>query len=407
MAAKRKRSQRGIARNNSRPAVDRKRLRQGGRLLVFLAGVILTIFAFLLVGGNFGQKESESFRRDSISRYELYAQVPESRVGSEIRSLNQLLSLSAEELEKVDIGLMNLLCAEGLPGAEGLDIAECLERLDYWAEYVKAETDKRIWYFDEDPVKYKYSKGLCRMSNLGLTLKKRMGVHYNMANLARVDFSDSREIFIHGPLMSRNHGSCTNLPVLGIAIARRLGYPVKLVATSEHYFIRWEDNKTGERFNIELACNGVGDPDDEHYKNWPQKLNELDFHEGYLLKSLTAGEELAAFLHLRGDVLTDLGRIAEAQVTYAQAYRLLPNKTVHLVSLAATVDRELERLARNDCLALKSRICYTVSRSTEADDMADAWIYRYPKAAEAIVVPVAPGTIDKYLQQGNKRGDLL
>jgi hypothetical protein len=302
----------------------------------------------------------------------------------EIKTYEQLLKLTSEQLAKVDIGLMNLLCTQGLPGAENLDINECLKKLDYWAEHVRKDTELRIHNFQQNPAKYDNSENVFKMVNLVLTLKEDMGIHYNLENMARVNYSDSREIFIHGPLSGGNHGSCTNLPVFCISIARRLGYPIKLVSTSEHYFLRWEDTDKSERFNIEVSCTGTDVPKDEHYKNWPRKLNELDYLHGYYLKSLSPTEELAAFLHLRGDVLKDIGRSAESLVAYAQSYSLVPDQTVHLLDLAATVDQEVEKLAKRDYLTLGKRISYTVSRSMDANDLSSAWIYRYPKVETAL-----------------------
>ena len=42
----------------------------------------------------------------------------------------ELTSLPTGKLEQLDIALMNLLCAEGLPGAENLDVEECLDVLE-------------------------------------------------------------------------------------------------------------------------------------------------------------------------------------------------------------------------------------------------------------------------------------
>jgi len=334
--------------------------RFSGYLLTFLAGGVLTTTIYIVL--NVPKSLALPTKISSSPK---------------IISLHQLLLLSSNELKNVDIGLMNLLCAEGLPGAGNLNIDEYLAKLDYWADRVRKDTNLRIQNYHQNPAKYDNSENVFKMVNLVLTLKEDMGIHYNMENMDRVDFSDSREIFIHGPLGGGNHGSCTNLPVLCAAVARRLGYPVKLVATSEHFFLRWDN--PAERFNIEVSCKGTDVPKDEHYRNWPRQLTELDYHQGYLLKSLTPDEELAAFLGLRGDVLKDVGKIAEAQIAYAHAYCLLPDKTVHLANLAATVDGEMERLAKNDYLAMGKRISYTISRSMDPNDLANAWIYRYPK----------------------------
>ena len=52
------------------------------------------------------------------------------------KNLDALLALSNEELEKVDIAVINLLCAEGLPSSEAIDIEYCLKTLDEWSEHV-------------------------------------------------------------------------------------------------------------------------------------------------------------------------------------------------------------------------------------------------------------------------------
>ncbi len=44
--------------------------------------------------------------------------------------------------------------------------------------------------------------------------------------------SDSRFLFIHG-LLTGFGGTCVSMPILYLAIARRLGYPLKLVETKE------------------------------------------------------------------------------------------------------------------------------------------------------------------------------
>jgi hypothetical protein len=45
-------------------------------------------------------------------------------------SFAELFSVRDEDLPQVDIALMNLLCAEGLRGAEKLDVKQCLQTLD-------------------------------------------------------------------------------------------------------------------------------------------------------------------------------------------------------------------------------------------------------------------------------------
>ncbi len=51
----------------------------------------------------------------------------------EKRTLAALLALKPHQIGELDIGLINLLCAEGLRGSETLDLNKCLDRLDEMA----------------------------------------------------------------------------------------------------------------------------------------------------------------------------------------------------------------------------------------------------------------------------------
>jgi hypothetical protein len=75
------------------------------------------------------------------------------------QSLKELLALPAAQLERCDIGLVNLLCAEGLPGAEDLKVSECLKRLDGWAEQAKFETQRHAYRYNEHPDQFRNSPG--------------------------------------------------------------------------------------------------------------------------------------------------------------------------------------------------------------------------------------------------------
>jgi len=123
------------------------------------------------------------------------------------------------------------------------------------------------------------------------------------------------------------------MPVLYIAIGRRLGYPLKLVTTKSHLFIRWESG--AERFNLEATGRGMNRYDDEHFKQWPFPVTEEEIQADGYLKSLTPVEELALFLSLRGHCLKEAGRMPEAVSSYAEAVRLAPGARSYRLLLAA------------------------------------------------------------------------
>jgi len=122
------------------------------------------------------------------------------------------------------------------------------------------------------------------------------------------------------------------MPVLYIAIGRRLGYPLKLVTTKSHLFIRWESPT--ERFNLEATGKGMNRYGDDHFKHWPFPVTEAEIQADGYLKSLTPAEELALFLSLRGHCLREAGRMPEAIASYAEAVRLAPDSRPYRLLLA-------------------------------------------------------------------------
>lgn len=243
------------------------------------------------------------------------------------RTLAELLALPADDLARVDIARMNLLCATGLPGADGLDVEALAATLDRWAMRVRLETDRHMPKFRRSPGEYRNSEGYFRMLTLVTVLQQDLGVHYNLRRSRDVDFRRSQDLFIHGLIGSDNGGTCVSMPVIYAAVARRLGYPVRLVLAKAHVFCRW-DSPT-ERFNIEATNQGMNSFPDDHYKRWPHRLLPKDLEGGRFLVCLTPAEELADFLASRGHCLLDNGRADEALEAYGAAHRLSPGHSAY------------------------------------------------------------------------------
>ncbi|MCG8511822.1 MAG: hypothetical protein MI741_21615, partial [Rhodospirillales bacterium] len=156
-------------------------------------------------------------------------------------SLGDLLALDPAELAEVDIARVNLLCATGLPGAEGLDEATIREyeaRLDQWAEHVKFETQRHLYRLTDPNYKdhaehYQHSEARFRAEWLVRVLQEDIGVHYHAGfvpqDVAIPPFTTSKETFIHGLLEHEDAkqsfgGNCVSKPVIYAAVGRRLGY---------------------------------------------------------------------------------------------------------------------------------------------------------------------------------------
>lgn len=157
------------------------------------------------------------------------------------QNLDQLLSIQADDLGGVDIARMNLLCAESLPGAENLNVEECLSNLDQWAQHIKTETERNYHRFRDDPGYFSNSEAFYKMLMMAVVLYEDYGVRYNSKLITSPDatvaddgfFTDSRDILLHGLTGPQHLGTCSSMPVLYIALGRRFqAARYKLVAPS-------------------------------------------------------------------------------------------------------------------------------------------------------------------------------
>jgi hypothetical protein len=261
--------------------------------------------------------------------------------GSPVARLGALLDLPVPALQRVDIARMNLLCAQGLRGAGSANVGTGLSKLDEIAARVRGETQRHLYRFQRNPAEFENSEGYFRMVMLTVVLAEDFGVHYAPNKIgtpaeARMGdgfFADAGDVFLHGVLGPKHQGTCSSLPVLQVAVGRRLGYPLRLVTTKGHLFTRWED--AHERFNIDAAGQGVNRLTDDYYRHWPMEVTSAEeLAEGYL-KSLTPPEELAVFLSIRGMCLREAGRLPEAAEAFAAAARLAPACRGYQVMLAS------------------------------------------------------------------------
>lgn len=241
------------------------------------------------------------------------------------RTFKELLALPPEQLERCDIGLINLLCAEGLPGAENLDVQGCLKTLDEWAQQVKFETQRHEYRFNEHPEQFRNSYGYYRMMMLGTVLAQDLGIRYNPElALPQLDGkiptltqgANSKDVFIHGLLGGSHLGTCASMPVLVVTIGRRLGYPVNLAGAKYHLFVRYEDYN-GKHFNVEPTVTaGFLTPTDEDYKNGQFKTTDEEIKGYSWLRPLSNREVLSDFLNTRAICLGDAKRYDEARQTF-------------------------------------------------------------------------------------------
>jgi len=278
--------------------------------------------------------------------------------------VDDLLSMTPEQLAKVDIAEMNLLCAMGLPDAEDMDIDKCLATLDRWAARVKHETERHLYRLTDPAYRdhaehYKHSEARFRAEWLISVLQQDIGLHYHAGFVPQdVDvppFKTSKETFIHGLMDNEDAhkafgGNCVSLPVAYAAVGRRLGYPIKLVCSKEHTFCRWEgldhaNPAWRDRFNFDGAGAGFSIDPDEFYLSWPRKTTADQVELCGWLKSLTPQEELSVFLASRGAVLSHVNKDFEnALIAFAHSARLRPGSAQSVERVRSGLEKIYEKI---------------------------------------------------------------
>ncbi len=262
-------------------------------------------------------------------------------------TLAEFLGLTLASRDDLDIARMNWMSARGLPGTENADIEAMLARLDEWADKVRFEITRHLYRFDprssEPQSEFSHGNSVGRFCCWYMlqVLQEDCGVAYHPDRKFKPDFCQPEDLFIHGIVNPGGKGgTCASMPVVYVAVGRRLGFPLYLVETRGHLFFRWDDSKgtllqwrnpdlklwiPPDRFNVEGACEGIAFFPDSHYIQWPELWQQIDFDHGRYLRSLTTKEELAAFLIQRAECFYDLRNLDEALKAIYYARQLCPD----------------------------------------------------------------------------------
>ncbi len=119
------------------------------------------------------------------------------------------------------------------------------------------------------------------------------------------------ENYLPGRVLARRRGNCLGLTVVCLALAERLGLPLRAVYVPSHCFLRYEDR--GVRINIETAANGAA-WDDARYA----QLFGVTEGRPYL-GTLGTKETIGVYLKSLGAAWSRAGRDDEALALYRTA----------------------------------------------------------------------------------------
>lgn len=254
-----------------------------------------------------------------------------------------LVRLPDWDLAKVDIASVNLACAVGLPGSDQIDFGRCLRILDAWAGQSRCFTERVLPLFHGGRCDYPESEPRFRIQALVTYLQRDLGLRFRFDRRSDDAVYEPVDSFLHGILQGQG-GTCGSLPVLYVAVGRRLGYPLKLATTRCHLYVRWDALAVGECFNIEASGDGVSFFPDDYYRTgrfaMAQETEEACGH----LRSLSPREELAGFLVQRGGCRMQEGVYGDAATSFAWAHELAPRHRQHALLTVQALQKWDEQL---------------------------------------------------------------
>jgi len=223
---------------------------------------------------------------------------------------------------QIDIGLVALrLAKEVYPE---IDIAEYSKKIDGIVVGVRALTR-----YSTDPD--------FRIRALNTYLYKHYKLEYDLSD---PDAQKLENHFITG-ILDTKKGSCITMPLLYLAVAQRLGYPVYPVAAPSHLFLRYVDPKLKLQ-NIEATTGGGYVPDDEYQH--VLKVSDKGIESGAYLNTMTYREFLGDLIAENGIYWARQGDVVRGIIYLDRALKLNP-KSADIHYTLGELYRELAKTA--------------------------------------------------------------
>ena len=305
--------------NESRQAKCSKASRISLKPMVISAAVS-AIIASLITTAALKQKQQAS------------VSLPPSSANHVLDTIDSLLS-SPTLPDSFDIAILNLACAPDINGKDKDAILKShLGTLEHWVDHVREQTARNYHHYLEDPKQFK-NEADWKLGMMVTIIAQDFKLRYDptLTSLKQQNsdnitfFAKPDSVFLTGCLGESRTGTCASLPVLYVAIGRRLGYPMHLVMAKSHLFARWDDGQ-GTRINLEAAnSGGYASHTDDYYRSWPFPLSPEEEKTGSYLTNLTSQQSLAIFLSIRATCFQVTRDNTSAIHAAAAAYRLAPD----------------------------------------------------------------------------------
>ena len=176
--------------------------------------------------------------------------------------------------DQIDVGIAALTFAKEI--YPEIDIAAYSRKIDALADQVRQFADGT-----QDPER--------RIRVMNTVLFRMQGFHYDRDPFSR----NKLEYYFLNGILDTKQGICYTLPLLYVAVAQRVGYPVYPVMAPDHMFVRYSDPSFKEQ-NIEVTSGGKYFEDSWYIKDF--SISKLGLKSGAYLKTLTYKEFVGQML---------------------------------------------------------------------------------------------------------------
>jgi len=192
--------------------------------------------------------------------------------------------------KRIDVGIAALNLAKEI--YPDIDIASYSEKIDALAEQVR-----RLARGSEDPDQR------VRCLNTVLFLNEKFQAQRDPS------FQHKSENYYLNFVLDTKQGNCFSMPLLYVAVAQRIGWPIYIVHVPDHYFVRYVD-PTFRQQNIEATSGGGYVPDEKYAEDF--LVTEMGRKSGAYLRTLTYRELLADLVATNAITFGQQGQLPKA-----------------------------------------------------------------------------------------------
>jgi hypothetical protein len=222
----------------------------------------------------------------------------------------QLVGLTDEQLAEFDPLAVNLIVAKGVPRIADLDIRLYQEQVNAWTwDFANRYLPAWATVYEDQPESYGHNSRLFEVGMIQQFFTQEVRIRYREDGCdgIRIRLLNPSDMFVNG-LLDTLQGTCANMPVLYLALAWRMGWPVSLACNRAHYLVRYDDGQC--TFNIEAALVNVTGPgfywSSDELEIKLRNIGRKALSSGSDLKALTPRERLGAFLSMRARHYRDM-----------------------------------------------------------------------------------------------------